>query len=318
MRHDRSNAHEWPLVANATMPPYVRRRPLRVVAGVDWSADSLAGVRQLAGLYTADEMVLVHAVPTDELPLPACCEKESVRTPVSGHGPQQSAVPGARRNLCWVSTMIQKTVPETREICQVGEPAGVVLAAAQNVGAGLIVVGRQGARDGLDGTMGSVAHQVCLNAECSTLVVMKPCRPTRRVLALVQHADDVLALQRWLRQFPFKEAAELTVLWVTAGPRPEEPIGPLSARFWKDTAINNSRSLLNTLVRDLQGPSLRVTGRAIRGDAYRIIHEEGSGFDLLMLHGSDRKGRDPRRSGLPWRQLLRFAPCSSLVVRHLD
>jgi nucleotide-binding universal stress UspA family protein len=134
-------------------------------------------------------------------------------------------------------------------------------------------------------------------------------------LALIQQSEDVIALQRWLHAVPFREPTDLTVLCLMTRPARGEPIGPFSVQFWNDAAMNNARSLLDPLVRNLERPYLRITGRVVRGDPATIILREGLNFDLLMLHGSDRKGRDPRRSGLPWRALLRLAPCSTLIVR---
>ena len=139
----------------------------------------------------------------------------------------------------------------------------------------------------------------------------------RRILAIIQQAEDVIALQRWLRTFPFKETSDLTVLCLMPRPQRGESIGPLSAQFWKDAAMNYARRLLDPMVRDLDGPLLRVTGRAVWGHPPTIILQEASNFDLLMLHGSDRTDRYTSRSGLLWRALLRLAPCSTLVVRNL-
>ncbi len=292
-------------------PDIVHNRPFRVVAGVDWSADSLAGVRQIATLYAPDELVLVHALSSAG----ARMDTGRLRLHVpAGH--QQMSVAAARRSLKWVSTLVQRDVPTTREICDIGVPTSVVPETARAVGATLIVVGHRGARENLDRTMGSVSHRICLNADCSTLVVRKPLSSPVRVLALVQEAEDVVALERWLRLFPFKEPTDLTVLCLMPGSQRGEPIGPLSVRFWKEAAVQNAQSFLDGMVHSLRGRNLRVSGRASLGNPSTIILQEGLNFDLLLLHGSDRKNRYTGTSGLPWRTLLRLAPCSTLVVRN--
>ena len=297
-------------IAPALVPP-----PFRVVAGVDWSGDSLAGVRQIVSLYAPDELVLVHAVRSSAVE--SRMRDEPARARFRGYGEhrQQESITTARRSLTWVSALIQKKIASTREVCDIGAPDGVLLDQARRVGAALIVVGQRGDRKNVDCTMGSVSHRICLNADCSTLVVRNPQRAPGRVLALVQQGEDVVALQRWLRAYPFKEATDLTVLCLMSRPQRGEPIGPLSVRFWKDAAVHNARSLLDPMVRDLEGPLLRVTGRAVRDDPSTLILQEASKFDLVVLHGSDRKGRDHGRSGLPWRALLRLVPCSTLVIR---
>jgi nucleotide-binding universal stress UspA family protein len=292
-----------------------QRRPFRVVAGVDWSIDSLAGVRAIAGLYAADELVLVHAVAPPFMELSTRSDRVRNRTRLSGDFLQQGAVAAGKRSLAWISALVHQAVPSTRELCHVGAPAGVLLDAARAIRAELIVVGQRGACKDLNKTIGSVSHRVSLNAECSTLVVRKSHGTPRRILALIQHGEDVAALQRWLRAAPFREATELTVLCVVPRPEQGEPIGPLSVQFWQAAAMKNARTLLDSLMRELPRPLLRVTGRVVQGNPSTIVLQEALNFDLLMLHGSDRKGRDPRRSGLPWRTLLRLAPCSTLIVR---
>ena len=54
-----NHGRQIPAVADRRL---FQRRPFRVVAGVDWSADSLAAVRAIPALYMPDELVLVHAV----------------------------------------------------------------------------------------------------------------------------------------------------------------------------------------------------------------------------------------------------------------
>lgn len=293
----------------------LQRCPFRIIAGVDWSADSLAGVRAIAALYAPDELVLVHAVSPSGMEPRIRSERLRNRVRLVEDSVHQSSVAAGKKSLTWTSALIHKAVPSTREVCEVGAPAGVLLDAARTIGAELIVVGQRGTREDLNKVIGSVSHRVCLNAECSTLVVRKSHGTPRRVLALVQQSEDAVALQRWLRTVPFREATALTVLCLVAGSEYGDPIGPMSVQFWQAAAINNARSLLDSLVRELERPLLRVTGRVVRGNPSTIIRQEALNFDLLMLHGSDRKGRDPRRSGLPWRTLLRLAPCSTLIVR---
>jgi nucleotide-binding universal stress UspA family protein len=302
-------------ISAGAAPVLVSRRPFRVVAGVDWSGDSLAGVRRVADLYAPDELVLVHAVRSSAVESQMRDESSRARFHSYGNHCQQGSIATARRSLNWVSTLIQKQIASTREVCDIGAPAGVLLDQARRVGAALVVVGQRGDRKNVDWTMGSVAHRVCLNANCSTLVVRNPQRAPGRVLALVQQAEDVIALRRWLHAYPFKVATDLTVLCLMPPPPRNEQIGPLSVQFWKDAAANNAWSLLDAMVRDLEGPLLRVRGRAVRGDPSTLVLQEAPKFDLLMLHGSDRKGRDAGRSGLPWRALLRQVPCSTLVIR---
>lgn len=311
----RSSLNRRRQISAGAVPDVIHRRPFRVVAGVDWSSDSLAAIREISHLCTPDELVLVHAAPSSTLESRIRSEKVRPLSHVLGSCHQQSSVAAARRSLIWVSALMQKTISSTREVCDVGASTSVVLDQARAIGAALIVVGQRGAREGLDRTMGSVSHQICLNAHCSTLVVRKPQRTPRRILAIIQQAEDVIALQRWLRTFPFKGASDLTVLCLMSRPQWGEPIGPLSAQFWKDAALNRARWLLDPMVRDLDGPSLRVTGRAVWGHPPTIILQEASNFDLLLLHGSDRTDRYTTRFGLSWRALLRLVPCSTLVVR---
>ncbi|HEX2055123.1 MAG TPA: universal stress protein [Nitrospiraceae bacterium] len=302
-------------VPPGSVPHLPPKRPFRVVAGVDWSRDSLAAVREVAALYAIDDLTLVHALPLGGLRPRLCTERVKSRSHLSADSHRHESVAAARRDLAWVAALIQKKVGSTREVCRSGVPAGIMLDTARTVGAALIVVGQRGTREHLDRSMGSVSREICLEAACSTLVVRKPLGIAGRVLALIRQADDVALLQRWLRTFPFKEPTHLTVLCLIPGSQRGDPIGPLSVRFWRDAAMHNARSLLEPMVREIEGPSLRVTTRILQGDPSRIVLQEALNCDLFIVHGSDRKGRDPMRCGSPWRALLNLAPCSTLVLR---
>ena len=143
MMNLRSSLNQRRQISAGAVPDVIHRRPFRVVAGVDWSSGSLAAIREIGHLYTPDELVLVHAVPSS--PLESRIRSENVRPPshVLGTCHQQSSVAAARRSLPWVSALTQKTISATRrEVCDIGAPAGVVLDQARTIGASLIVVGQ--------------------------------------------------------------------------------------------------------------------------------------------------------------------------------
>ena len=288
---------------------------LRVVAGVDWSDDSLAGIRQVSSLYAPHELVLVHAVQFPGIRSPVGWGGRDAQESIEPH--IRASVAAASRSLRWTSLLTQRETCAVRQVCEVGAPARLLLNTARLVEAKLIVVGRQGADDLAAShlTMGSVSHGVSLHAPCSTLIVKESPRITRRILVVMQHGEAMHALQRWLMDVLFKGPLDLTVLGIVPRSQQDEPNGPLSVRFWKEATINNARCLSHHLAQSLERPMIRTTSRTRRGDPATIIAEESADVDLIVVYASDRKDIRSGLSGSLWRVLLRLSRCSILIVR---
>ena len=106
----------------------------------------------------------------------------TVVTVADGRFPFASTAAGRLREAGFDAT------PEART----GDPADQIIAAADEHGAGLIVVGTRGQTRLRRLILGSVAQKVLLNASCSVLVVREGARPDGRRVALRPEQDELV------------------------------------------------------------------------------------------------------------------------------
>lgn len=150
------------ILRGAQVPVLVARQGgiKRIVVGVDGSQPSMVAA-DMAGKIarrTGASLLMVHAL---EFPLEVLNEgRPPVEKALREHG--QAILDNARQAAG--TTEVELNVV-------FDEPAHALLAAAERVGADLVVVGRRGESPSRWTTMGSVAHRVAMNADASVLVV---------------------------------------------------------------------------------------------------------------------------------------------------
>lgn len=147
----------------APVPVFVVRRDdlRRLVVAVDDSEASLRAARAAGDLArrTGASVLLIHCL---EFPLDTLVDDRSkVEKALRHHASQVLAA--AREALGEVAVV--------QEESDFDPPAHAVLQAAERSAADLVVMGRHGARPSRFAALGSVSHQVAMNAHASVLVV---------------------------------------------------------------------------------------------------------------------------------------------------
>ena len=141
-----------------------------VVVGVDGSADGAAAVEWAAGLAVATgaEVVAVHALGLlDHLgpgpPVPAQPHRDEIRA-------------AFEREWC---AALDRAAGQGRRLVRDGSPVDVLLAAAEEEGADLIVVGSRGVGAYPELLLGSTSTQLAQRARCPVVIVPGPGRGGR-------------------------------------------------------------------------------------------------------------------------------------------
>ncbi len=131
-----------------------------VVVGVDGSANGQRAMHVAArqAARTDRPLVVVHAVGLTEL-------IHGDHVPANEHRPEI-----AREVIEWCSTL-EGECHEVESLVLDGSPVDVLLRAATDLDASLIVVGRRGTGGRPELRLGSTAHQVIEHAHCPVLVV---------------------------------------------------------------------------------------------------------------------------------------------------
>ncbi len=208
---------------------------------------------------------------------------------------------------------------ETQVLYREGDPPEEVLAAAEETGADLIVMGTHGRRGLSRLLMGSVTSHVILQSAVDVLIVKKPCTTCGGLYSSILVPFDASAQSRRSLEracaLAKKDAAKVTLLYVI--PRYEEMLGFMrtpqiekSLRGEAERILEEGRALAQTFGIE---PQLEI-GEGPGGDEIAGIAGE-KGHDLVVMGTSGWRGVDKALLGSTAERVIRDAPCPVLVVK---
>jgi len=274
---------------------------MRAVVGVDLSKQTFAAVTQVGLLYRLDEVVLVHGAKIDSTQ-----EYSELRQALLE--PAQQAFEQFRALL----------LPETssiRTVCEVQDPASLILDSAATEKADLIVMGTRNLSQLAEVFIGSVSHRVLTYSAVPTLIVKGDARPVSRVLMAVEGPEDAARLSTWLTAHPFKSPVTLTILSVISSSHmasEHEMVKPSAA---SEQSKRQAEEVVNDAARALAGPHFTVSTYVRLGDPVRTISEVGENQDLIVVSSHGRKGLSRFLLGSVSEAIVHRVGCSVLVVR---
>lgn len=279
-----------------------------IVVGVDTSPEAMRAARFAAALATRAEVPcqLVHAAP-EVWTLPAAPHPFA-------EAPQEMNLVAAAQSADAVRQLLADNVPGDliagMEV-RVGRPALALADAAEEHGAGLIVVG--GKHHSLLGrwVAGSTAHAAVRTAPVPVLITAGEQLPHRRVLCAVDISEaarpTVHAAFRWASLL----GAELTVIHVV------EPMPLLAEAPFALTAADHETRVEEALARTVWPVVPIDAERLVRhGDPERVIADEVArrSADLVVVGSHGRGWFDRILIGSVTERLLGALPAGLLVV----
>jgi nucleotide-binding universal stress UspA family protein len=223
-----------------------------------------------------------------------------------------------------VALRVEKVTSRPRALVDVrvdvGSPAAIIVAAAEEMGADLIIMAAVGRADAV-APLGAVALRVVQHAHCPVLVV-RPGPASGPVLAATDLSDSAYPAIGAGAAVAKSLDAELAVIHVADLPRPM-PVAPEAAGLGIQYAFNEEEfQLLREAARDHLHLALSRAGAA-----GQCIVDQGLpascvvsaarrlGARLLVIGTEGRTGLRRMLLGSTAEQILRDAPCSVLVVR---
>jgi nucleotide-binding universal stress UspA family protein len=279
---------------------------------VDWSDQAFNAVQEVCALYKPRELTLVHAVDLGFLESPLMAQAMNLQ----GYDDFRKGMLDAGRQLMeQTAQMVPPAVPSVKRVCELGRPARVVLEAVLSASADLVVVGSRGRGRMAEFTLGSVSHRILMTAPCSTLIVKRPLKTLRKVLAAVEGPDDSVRLREWLHAHAFVKPVDLAVLSVVPTPSAGDPVAFPYFPSWNEAATTFAKGLARDLAQSLDGTHYRATHQVFEGHPADIIGREAAGADLLVVGSHARTGLDRFLLGSVSHALSHRAPCSILVFR---
>lgn len=285
---------------------------MKIVAGVDWSDEAFAAVKQIGLLYRPDEVVLVHGVDLGMFHYPIVAEAANVQ----GYDEfRQALLEAGRQAVEQCRTLLPAETPSIRTLCEVQHPASFLLDRAASEKADLVVLGTHDHSRVTEVFAGSISHRVLLHATMPTLIVKGAARPVTRVLLAVEGREDAIRLQKWLTSHPFKNPVAITILSVVPSLLVADPHVLAGLGDWSEQQKRHAEQVLRDTAQALASPQFTVATEVRQGDPVTTVCEAGTAYDLIVVGSHGRKGLDRFLMGSVSHGIVHRAGCSVLVVR---
>jgi nucleotide-binding universal stress UspA family protein len=262
---------------------------MRVVIGVDWSDEAFAAVQQALFLYRPTEVTLVHGIELGIFEYPALAQIASLH----GYEEFRWAVTAAGEEVLGrTAATIYPACASVKQLNEIGNPARLILDAAQTAKADLVVVGARGRGQVAEAMLGSVSHRVLMHSPCTTLVVRGGARPVRRVLVAVEGKEDAARIVQWLKMHPFLNPVELCILSVVVPLRVSEPYMIAGFESWTTVSKTYAEDLVKSVAASLLATAENVRTCVATGEAAATVAAQAKDMDLIVVATHERHGLD--------------------------
>ncbi|SPP63129.1 universal stress protein [Nitrospira lenta] len=285
---------------------------MKIVAGIDWSDEAFAAVKQLGLLYKPDEVLLVHGVDLGMFQSPLMAGVANLQ----GYDEfRASLIEAGRQAVERGRTVLPADIPSVTTKSEPHHAASFILDSAEASAADLIVVGTHDHSRLAEFFVGSVSHHVLLHSRIPTLIVKGNAKPVARVLLAIEGRDDAARVQSWLTAHPFRNPVALTLLSIVPSLTMVEPDIMAGYHAWAEEHTLQTERILAETARALGGPQFTVTTQVRSGDPVTAICEAAGGYDLLIAGSHSRTRVDRFLLGSVSHGIVHKAGCSVLVIR---
>lgn len=292
---------------------------MKIVIGLDGSPHSLVARDLVAGLHWPEGSV-IHLVGAYQVPLDW---SGGFGTALDWLGELEGAMRDELTDqLRKFGEPLEAAGMQVGKSAVQGRPADVILAAARDVGADLVVVGSRGR--GTLGTMllGSVAAEVAAHATCPVLVARQP--TVSRLLVATDGSETANATAGLLGGWGSFAGLAADALAVDV---PDSPAYELMVNMYTlgDDRLENQREAMASRARDsadrmaaeLSAAGIPAVATVRRGDASDeiVAAARERGADLVIVGSRGLTGIDRLLLGSVARNVLLHVGCSVLIVR---
>lgn len=302
-----------------------QEQTFQVLLAVDGSPHSAAATALMAGMeWPANARVRVLAVVRERWSMLGLSPQAQQVMDESLTGVRQVEWSAAERLAAQAAEQLREGGLTAEAEAREGRPSEVILhrAAREGVPADLIVIGARGLSAPGEFQLGSTAHKVAHYADCSVLVV----RPLEREQppSVILAADGSLEAQRAaeiLCLLSLPHWAEVTVVSVAEATvglpiGAHEPVADVP-EIIRRALLEAAEARAAEAIKRLQGCGAHLR-RAIRfghvaGEILAAAREQDA--DLIAIGARGQTRAEPFRLGGVAQKVVKYAPCSVLVVR---
>lgn len=262
---------------------------MKLLLAVDGSDNSYEAVRSLKHLARAEALHLLHVL---DVPSPAY----PMMLPEVARELYETAERNMRDDGTRLLDRIQSLLPldagpVTKHLV-VGSPADQIVALAEQLHIGLILLGSRGFGPIKERLVGSVSHRVLTFGHGAKLILPGPLKAAHHILLPLQENYDAEHALSFLRQKPFREPPTLTLLTVLPHTRPPWPVDAVSAEHMETHSLNRGKDFLEEIAAKLSQYGYHTRVAAKLGTPVDGILEEAraSTADLILVGSRGRRG----------------------------
>ncbi len=295
---------------------------MNIVIGIDGSAPSLVGRDLVAGLRWPSG-TSVHLVGAYEVPIDWGGAFGSA-TPWTGE------IADALRDQL-IEQLGAATPPLTtagltvETLVRPGRAADVLIDAARDLNADLVVVGSRGLGGLQSMLLGSVANEVATQAPCPVLVARTP--TVGRMVVATDGSSGADAIASYLDAWGAFSGIPSDVVAVAVPDNPAWELMVTLSTLGDDRVEQGRAALAERASTDARSMADRLTAVGIPAEAHPlngdpaaeiVAHAERIGADLVAVGSRGLTGLDRLLLGSVARNVVSHARCSVLVVRTRD
>ena len=262
---------------------------MKILLAVDGSDHSYEAVRSLKYLTRAEELHVVHVldVPSPAYPMMIPEVAEELYTAV-----ERNMRDDGTRLLDRIVSLLPLNIGPVTKHLVVGSPSEQIVALAEQLNAGLILLGTRGLGPIKERLIGSVSHRVLTFAPGAKLILPGPLNKLRHILLPLQGPYDTEQALSLLEGKPFRDLPLITLFTVLPHTRPPWPMDAVSAEHMETHSLNQAKAVLDETAAKLQSLGYQTRVTATLGTPVDGILQEarGSNPDLILAGSRGRRG----------------------------
>lgn len=297
---------------------------MKVICAVDGSQFSVWGTEALA-LFSSrppKTVVLLHVLDTRRLRVRGKRERVDLRRSLSAVQQEglhllQHMAQEARKAL---GQPADAPATKIETVLAQGQPADTIVRQASRRRADLVVMGSRGLSDLSGFLLGSVSRRVVAQARCPVLVVKRPLPEAPRVALALDESKGARGAAEFLRASLLGEETRLSLLSVVPPVATDlalRVLPPEQIEQLQEPAQEEAQRLLAKWRETFLKDGCAVSTELLTGHPSQslIAHLERTHPDLVVVGSRGLTGTERLQLGSVSDAVVKYAPCSVLVVK---